>query len=126
MSEDLAQAWLDAKEAEILAVNKRRSLEDALLAALDSDASKEGVQSYEEGGYKIKITPRIDRKVDSEKLQELAAEAGLSDHLSSLFRWKPEIVMAAWKAAAPNITTPLAGAITSKPGRPSFQITKED
>ena len=66
---------------------------------------------------------RSDRKVDSAKLQELAAEAGLSDHLPNLFRWKPEINMAVWRATDEAITRPLAGAITVKPGRPSFKIT---
>jgi hypothetical protein len=61
--------------------------------------------------------------VDSEKLQELAAEAGLTDHLSTLFRWKPEIEMKAWKATDPSITSALADAITVTPGRPSFTIT---
>jgi hypothetical protein len=55
-------------------------------------------------------------------VQELAAEHGLTDHLSTLFRWKPEINMAIWKASDERITRPLAGAITAKPGRPSFTI----
>jgi hypothetical protein len=53
----------------------------------------------------------------------LAAEAGLSDHLGSLFRWKPEINATAWKQADNSITNPLLGAITSTPGRTSFSIT---
>ena len=64
------------------------------------------------------------RVFNEEKLQELAAEAGLTDHLSSLFRWKPEINMEAWKNASYEITIPLSGAITAKPGRPSFSITQ--
>jgi hypothetical protein len=31
--------------------------------------------------------------------------------------------MTAWKAADESITKALAGAITAKPGRPSFKIT---
>ena len=68
------------------------------------------------------VVGRIDRKVDADKVQELAAEHGLTDHLSTLFRWKPEINMAIWKAADESITKPLAAAITAKPGRPSFTI----
>lgn len=74
----------------------------------------------------MKVTCRIDRKVDADMVQELAAEHGLSEHLASLFRWKPELNMSAWKAADESITRPLAGAITAKPGRPSFTITKKD
>jgi hypothetical protein len=64
----------------------------------------------------VKIAGRIDRKVDSDKLQELAAEHGLTDHLSRLFRWKPEISMALWKAADESITQPLAPVLS----RPSL------
>ena len=49
-------------------------------------------------------------------MQELAAEFGLTEHLASLFRWKPEINMAVWKATDEAITKPLAAAITAKPG----------
>ena len=76
--------------------------------------------------YVIKTVGRLNRKVDSEKLQELAAEAGLTDHLSTLFRWKPEIDMKAWKATDPSITSALADAITVTPGRPSFTITTKE
>jgi hypothetical protein len=33
--------------------------------------------------------------------------------------------MSAWKAADDSITRPLAAAITTKPGRPSFSIEQE-
>ena len=60
-------------------------------------------------------------------LQELALESGIEQaHLSTLFRWKPELNMKEWKAAAPEITSALSGAITTTAGRPSFAIeTKE-
>ena len=76
-------------------------------------------------GYKVKIEGRINQKIDADKLQLLAAEAGLSEHLSSLFRWKPEINAKVWNAAADAVTAPLLGAITSTPGRPTFSITQE-
>jgi hypothetical protein len=85
----------------------------------------EGTVNHEVGGYKIKMEGKINRKVDSEKLQMLAAEAGLSEHLSSLFRWKPEINVRLWDAAADAVTGPLLDAITSTPGRPTFTITKD-
>ena len=68
---------------------------------------------------------RIDRQVDAELVQELAADAGLTDHLPDLFRWKPELNKAQWDHAAQSIRDALAPAITAKPGRPSYSITKE-
>ena len=54
--------------------------------------------------------------------REAPDDNGLSDHLATLFRWKPEINMKVWDRADPAITSALAGAITTKPGRPSFAI----
>ena len=120
----LAQAWIEAKAAEAKAVEKRRQLEDEMTKALDIGVL-EGTETAKPAGYIIKVTGRIDRKVDGDKVQELAAEHGLTEHLSSLFRWKPEINLTQWRNASELITGALAPAITAKPGRPSFAITKE-
>lgn len=122
----LSREWLTAKATEAAAQSHRRSIEDQMRALIGVPETLEGVTKATPEGYEIKVTGRIDRKVDSEKLQELAAEAGLSDHLASLFRWKPELNLTVWKAADKSITDALAGAITAKPGRPSFTITIKD
>ena len=113
---------MQAKEAERAAIERRREIEDQLRALANIRDDADGVQNVDAGAWKVKVTCRLDRKVDSDLLQQIAAEHGLSDHLSTLFRWKPEVNMKAWDAAAPQITTALAGAITTKPGRPSFAI----
>jgi hypothetical protein len=121
----LYQQWLDAKAEEKKAMDERRSIEDKLVLSLGIPKTLDGTQNVEADGYKVKIVGRLDRKVNSDKLQDLAAEHGLTEHLSSLFRWKPEINASAWKSADPRITEPLLDAITSTNGRPSFTITKE-
>jgi len=121
----LYQQWIDAKDAEKTAIEWRRGIEDQLVADLGIAKTLDGTQNVEVEGYKVKIVGRLDRKVNSDKLQDLAAEYGLTEHLSSLFRWKPEINASAWKSADPRITEPLLDAITSTNGRPSFTITKE-
>ena len=129
MSDDLnylSEQWLAAKQAEAEAIAKRRDIEDRIKSVAGISDNLEGTGVLFPDHYTIKITGRIDRKIDSDKLQELAAEYGLSDHLSSLFRWKPEINITAWKAADESITKPLAAAITAKPGRPSFSITPKE
>lgn len=119
---DLVNNWMRWKEAERLAIEQRRFCEDNIAKLLAIPNDLDGTEARDVAGLEVKITGRIDRKVDGDKVRELAAEAGLEDHLSFLFRWKPEINMAVWKAADPKITTPLLGGITSKPGRPSFAI----
>ena len=119
----LAQMWLRAKQEEKDATEDRRDIEDHIKKLARISDQLDSTETVGAAGFEIKIEGRIDRKIDSVKLQELALEAGLSDHLPNLFRWKPEINMSVWKAADESITRPLAGAITAKPGRPSFKIT---
>ncbi len=121
----LYQQWLDAKAAEKKIVADRRSIEDQIIKAFNIPKTLSNTKNVEDDGYKIKIAGRLDRKVNSAKLQDLAAEYGLTDHLSSLFRWTPEVNVLAWDSADPRITEPLLEAITTSNGRPSFTIVKE-
>jgi hypothetical protein len=121
----LYQRWIDAKKLEVAAVAERRELEDLISKELAVPKDLDSTLHCEAEGYKIKMEGRINKKIDADKLQMLAAEAGLSEHLSSLFRWKPEINAKVWNEAAEVVTGPLLGAITSTPGRPTFTITKE-
>jgi hypothetical protein len=128
LKELLIEGWLSAKEAERRATEKRRQIEDDLIEQLGFEPTYEGVANYmgdniDGTRFAVKITGRLNRKIDADKLNEVAAENGLQDHLSTLFRWKPEINMAVWKAADASITGPLLDAITTTPGRPSFSIT---
>ena len=124
--ETCSQQWLDAKQAEREAVELRRDMENRLLSLIGIAENMEGTETVEtDTGYKLKIVGRINRKVDGDRVQEIAAEEGLTEHLASLFRWKPEVNMSAWKNADAKITGPLLGGITTTPGRASFTITKE-
>ena len=119
------QRWLDAKQIEAAAIEDRRALEDQMLKETNIPQNLNGTKNFIALGYKIKVEGRINRKIDADKLQELATESGLTEHLSSLFRWKPEINTKVWNAADEAVTGPLLDAITSTPGRPTFTITKE-
>lgn len=119
--ESLQLSWAFAKATEQNAQEERRTIEDQITLLLKVPADLDGTVTH----GALKITGRIDRKVDADVLQQLALDAGVSDHLSALFRWKPEINRKAWDAADTSITRPLLGAITSKPGRPSFAIVTE-
>ena len=123
---ELAALWLDAKAREASATEDRRAIEDRIKEIVRLPDDLDGDETVERDGYVIKMVGRIDRKVNSEQLQELAAEAGLTDHLSSLFRWKPELNMGVWKNTDESITGALAPAITAKPGRASFSITTKE
>lgn len=116
-------SWMQAKADEKEAVERRRALEDELIKQLKVDEQSEGTILFEYGEFQIKVVGRMNRKIDADQLQDIAAENGLSDHLSNLFNWKPSINMKLWKAADESITRPLLGAITTKAGRPSVSIS---
>ena len=120
----LYQEWLEAKDAERVAVERRREIEDGLIATLNINQA-EGSSTINSEGYKVKVTQRFNRSIDADLLQEIAAEHGITQHLGDLFRWKPDINAKAWKDADESITGPLEQAITTKPGRPSFSIERE-
>lgn len=123
---ELCESWMQAKQAEALAVETRRKIEDQVVSMIGLPETFEGTENAEAaGGYRIKIVGRMTRKVDADKVQEIAAEHGLTEHLSALFRWKPEMNASIWKATDSSITEPLLDAITTSPGRPSFSITKD-
>lgn len=126
MDSQTLQAWLDAKEAERQAQETRRQIEDQLASELQISEADESARTIEAEGYKVKVTPRINRTVNTERLQELAVENGLQDHIERLFRWKAELSLSAWRKSDPSITAPLADAITTKPGRPSFSIEPKE
>ena len=117
--ETLVKEWTIAKMEETASTNYRREIEDKLVKQFGIKETFEGTDNREIGRYVVKIEGRMNRKVNAEKLQELAAEHGLEEHLSSLFRWKPEISATVWKATDTSITKHLLGAITTTPRRQS-------
>lgn len=120
---ELMLAWLDAKQREARAVNDRREIEDKLASLYDVPEDLDGTKTFKHDNVVLKIVGRMNRTIDGDKLQEIAREHGLTQHLSTLFRWKPDLDARAWKNAHEEIKTPLLAAITTKPGRPSFAIT---
>jgi hypothetical protein len=122
----LCELWLAAKDAERVAVEERRKIEDRLSSLIGIVETLEGTETATLDGFDIKVVGRMNRKVDADKAQEIAAEHGIEAHLSTIFRWKPEIDARAWKAAPDNVTTPLLAAITTTPSRPSYTITRKE
>ncbi len=115
---------LDAKQREQQAVRQRREIEERITQAVGIDPGFEGTRTVASGNFQVKLTSRMQRKVDAEKLQSIAKEHGIFYTLAHLFRWKPEINAAAWKAASSEVTSTLLGAVTTTPGRPTITITE--
>jgi len=120
--ESLADDWLAYKRDEKRAAEARRKVEDAMAKVMGLPPDLEGTRA--EG--RVKAVGRLNRKVNADKLQEIAAEHGTSEHLPNLFRWSAAINAKVWEATAEEITRPLLGAITTTPGRPTFSVTEPE
>ena len=127
----LSVEWIETKNVERDAIEKRRLIEDEIVRILEVQVTEERTRRLEaldkdtKNLYVLKFTCRINRKVDGDLAQEIAAENGMEDYLPMLFRWKPELSMTAWESIGDNVKEVFSRAITSAPGRPSFNITME-
>ena len=121
----LAAEWLECKETERRAIDRRRKIEDAMSVLISVRDTDEGVKTSELNQHVVKVTTRLNKTVDAGIAQEIAAEHGLEEYLGNVFRWKPEVNVAAWKAVGDNVRTVLSKAVTVKPGRPTYAITKK-
>ena len=122
---NLYAEWLHAKNEERLATERRRDIEDRMITQLGLPEVAEGTKSWKSDGFKVKITYRLNRKIDADLLQEVASENGYGHMLGELFRWKPEINKKEWDSTSTDITSVLEKAITTSMGRPSFSIEQE-
>jgi hypothetical protein len=123
--EELSELWIEAKEVERQSMERRREIEDRIVSLAGIPNTMEGTETIDGDRFEVKIVGRMTRKVDGDKAQMIAAEYGLTEYLSNLFRWKPEINMTAWKAADASITKQFLQAVTTTPGRPSFTIKEK-
>lgn len=120
--EELAAKWIELKAKEKALSSERKEIEEELIKIMRIEEDKEGTVKKDTDRYLIKAQCKLTRKVDGDKAQEIAMEEGLTEYLSTLFRWKPEINIKSWKACSPEITKKLSLAITAKPARPYFTI----
>jgi hypothetical protein len=117
---ELISARIAAKRVEDEAVAERRRI-DGVIADLLKDANKpEGSISQKADGYKVTVTYKIDRKVDTDKLQ--AAWAKLSATAAQAFKWKADVSVSELRKLEGVDAAAAAVFITSKPASPSITI----
>ena len=122
--EQLSQEWLEAKHAEVQALEKRREIEEEILSMIQT--RDEGTTSETMGSLKLSITFKMDRKVDANGVQE--AWNMLPPLVQEAFIWKPDLVLRharAIESANPEAYKILAQFITVKPARPSVKVEQK-
>lgn len=86
---ELIAARIAAKRDEDAAVAERRKI-DASIAALLKDATKpEGTISQKAGDWKVSVTYKVSRKVDTSKLQDEWAKLPID--VQAAFKWAADV-----------------------------------
>ena len=118
----LCAEWMKAKQAEYDAKARRLAIEEALAAAVPCE-SDEGSAVGIAGSYKVTVTRKMTRTVDTDALS--AAWALLPENARKVFRWKADIDTRAMRAAqdmSPDDYASAAQFITAKPAKPAIKV----
>lgn len=121
MSEQLAallKKRIDAKTAEDLAVKNRRAIDGQIVALLPKKT--EGSVSQEAGQFKVTVTYGIDRKANTEYLQD--SWFSLPPAVQKAFRWKAEVSTKEFKALSETEGAIAIDFVESKPSSPSLKV----
>lgn len=117
---ELVAARIAAKRAEDAAVKARREV-DAQLAELLRDASKlEGSISQKLDGYKVTVTYKLDRKVDTESLTKAWDKLPLD--VQAAFKWKADLSVSEFRKLDEKAQLNISQYITTKEASPSITI----
>lgn len=122
--EILLSQWLQAKEHERQAAEFRRQIEGQLVAMLPK--KDEGSESETVGDYKLTVTTKINRKVDTVAVR--STWATIPENVQQIFRWQADLDTKALRALPEDAYAVAAQYITATPASPSFKaepITKE-
>jgi hypothetical protein len=116
--EVLLSQWLKAKEHERQATELRRQIESQLVSLLPK--KEEGSESENVGEYKLTVTTKINRKVDTVAVR--TTWDVMPDKVKTIFRWTADIDIKALRALPDDAYVVAAQYITATPASPSFKV----
>lgn len=119
---ELVAARISAKQAEDDAIAERRSIDEQLAELLKNPEKPEGSIStkLDDMGLKLTVTYKINRSVDSKKLQSEWEK--LSAGAQAAFKWKADVTVSELRKLEGIDATVASAYITSKPGSPGIEI----
>lgn len=116
----LIAARVAAKRDEDAAATKRKEL-DASIAALLKDANKpEGTITQKAGEWKVSVTYKVSRKVDTAKLQDDWAK--LPINVRAAFRWSADVSVSELRKLEDKSVLIASKYFDSKEASPSIEI----
>lgn len=117
----LAAAWQAAKADEKAANARRLEIEAQIVEAFPLGV--EGTETVEQDGFRIKVTHKLTRTVDTKNLQ--AHWNRLSAFAQDVFTWKADISLPALRRLQenhPDLYPSVAVYVTSKPAKPAVVV----
>ena len=116
--------WLQSKEDELKAIERRHAIEVEICQHLNVDTSRDGTSNLIDGDIQVRVVTKLKREVNVLRLRALAEEYGLIEEIKTLFNWIPEFNRAFWHNADPSVTEALREAIKVSPQKPVVEIRK--
>ena len=117
---ELVAARIAAKRAEDAAIKARREV-DAQIAELLRDATKqEGSISQKLDGYKVTVTYKLDRKVDTDALTKSWDKLPLD--VQAVFKWKADLSVSEFRKLEGKASLNASQYFTTKEASPSITI----
>ena len=121
----LAAAWQAAKADEKAANARRLEIEQEIVEAFPLGI--EGTDTIEHGGYKIRVTHKLTRAVDTKALRD--HWNSLSAFAQDIFTWKADVskpLLVKLQENHPELYITVAPFITSKPAKPAVEVTVKE
>lgn len=121
---ELVGQLYEAKLAEQTAKEYRLGLEAQLAEKLGVPEGWEGTQTRAVGLFRVKLSRKMNVKIDANRLREQARVNNILPMVDVLFRWKPELNKEKWNMANEKVKLAFAPAIEVTPGKTSFSIER--
>ena len=131
LSERLAiasAAWLQAKGAEQRATALRLAAEQDITTLLAAELGPEGASHFQAGEYQVTVTTKLTRTLDPERVASLD-QVIPPEILRRLIDYKPSLKLREYRyleANEPQHFQALVSAVTTKPAKPTIDITVKE
>jgi len=118
--ESLADQWREAKRAEDEARDRRVEIESHIIE--HTGVKEEGSQTHSAGDWKVKVTGKLNRKLDADAWAEI--EPSIPEDLRPV-SYSPKLETKGLRyleANEPDVYRMVARAIETKPAKPAVEV----
>lgn len=110
--------WMQAKEDERKAIEHRRQLDELIKSLLPT--KEEGSVTATEGHYKVSVSYKLSRSVDTERLQ--SDWMSIPPQVQAAIKWKADLFTSVFRTLSDTDKAALSGYVTTKPATPTVSV----